>query len=142
MRRRSGAAATRGDQTEGGSVTREVQIRVLDYNDFPEVEVPQDQWTIADPNTGADFPLFSPDDGNPPANPSLVVRIWREMIGDSLSVQGPFHINVWGGKDPGRAVELARHRFGAAPPLRQFAKPEDAIAATRADRPGGVDYTQ
>lgn len=70
------------------------------------------------------------------ANPSLIVRIWREMIGDSLSVQGPFHLNVWGGKDPGRAVELARHRFGAAPPLRQVAKPEDAVAAART--PGGV----
>jgi len=70
------------------------------------------------------------------ASPGLVVRIWREMIGDSLSVQGPFHLNVWGGKDAGRAVELARHRFGAAPPLRQFPKAEDAIAAARA--PGGV----
>jgi chorismate mutase len=70
------------------------------------------------------------------ANPSLIVRIWREMIGDSLSVQGPFHLSVWGGKDPGRAVELARHRFGAAPPLRQTAKPEEAIAEAR--RPGGV----
>lgn len=70
------------------------------------------------------------------ANPSLIVRIWRELIGDSLSVQGPFHINVWGGKDPGRAVELARHRFGAAPPVRQVAKPEDAIAQART--PGGV----
>lgn len=70
------------------------------------------------------------------ASPGLIVRIWREMIGDSLSVQGPFHLNVWGGKDPGQAVELARHRFGAAPPLRQFAKAEDAIAAARA--PGGV----
>ncbi|WP_296595249.1 chorismate mutase [Phenylobacterium sp.] len=70
------------------------------------------------------------------ANPSLVVRVWREMIGDSLSVQGPFHLNVWGGKDPGRAVELARQRFGAAPPLRQHAKAEDAIAAART--PGGV----
>ena len=36
------------------------------------------------------------------ANPSLIVRIWRELIGDSLSVQGPFHLSVWGGKDPGR----------------------------------------
>lgn len=70
------------------------------------------------------------------ANPGLIVRIWREMIGDSLSVQGPFHLSVWGGRDPGRAVELARHRFGAAPPLRQAAKPEDAIAQARA--PGGV----
>ena len=37
------------------------------------------------------------------ASPSLIVRVWREMIGDSLSVQGPFHLTVWGGKDPGRA---------------------------------------
>lgn len=70
------------------------------------------------------------------ANPSLIVRIWRELIGDSLSVQGPFQIAVWGGKDPGRAVELARHRFGAAPPLRQVGKAEDAIAQAR--MPGGV----
>lgn len=70
------------------------------------------------------------------ASPSLIVRIWRELIGDSLSVQGPFHLTVWGGKDAGRAVELARHRFGAAPPLRQAAKPEDAIAQART--PGGV----
>lgn len=70
------------------------------------------------------------------ASPSLVVRVWREMIGDSLSVQGPFHLNVWGGRDPGRAVELARQRFGAAPPLRQVAKAEDALAQART--PGGV----
>lgn len=70
------------------------------------------------------------------ANSSLIVRIWRELIGDSLSVQGPFHISVWGGKDAGRAVEVARHRFGAAPPLRQTAKPEDALAQART--PGGV----
>jgi chorismate mutase len=70
------------------------------------------------------------------ASPSLVVRVWRELIGDSLSSQGPFHLAVWGGRDPGRAVELARHRFGAAPPLSQVAQPEDAIA--RAREPGGV----
>jgi chorismate mutase len=70
------------------------------------------------------------------ASPGLIMRIWREMIGDSLAVQGPFHLTVWGGKDPGRAVELARHRFGAAPPLRQAAKAEDAIAQART--PGGV----
>ncbi len=70
------------------------------------------------------------------ASPSLVTRVWREMIGDSLSVQGPFHLNVWGGRDPGRAVELARQRFGAAPPLRQLAKAEEALAQART--PGGV----
>jgi len=59
------------------------------------------------------------------ASPALIVRIWRELIGDSLSVQGPFHLTVWGGKEPGRAVELARHRFGAAPPLATVGKPEE-----------------
>ncbi|MCR5878773.1 chorismate mutase [Phenylobacterium sp. J367] len=70
------------------------------------------------------------------ASAALVVRVWREMIGESLKLQGPFHLAVWGGKDPGRAVELARLRFGAAPPLIQVAKPEEAIA--QAKTPGGV----
>lgn len=70
------------------------------------------------------------------ASPALIVRVWREMIGDSLATQGPFHLAVWGGRDPGRTVELARHRFGAAPPLRQVARAEDAIAEART--PGGV----
>ena len=70
------------------------------------------------------------------ARPSLVVRIWRELIGDSLSRQGPFHLTVWGGKDAARTTELARHRFGAAPPLRSVAMAEEALAAAKA--PGGV----
>jgi chorismate mutase len=70
------------------------------------------------------------------ATPSLIVRIWRELMGASLSAQGAFHLAVWGGRDPSRAVELARLRFGAAPPLRTLAKPEDALAAART--PGGV----
>jgi chorismate mutase len=65
------------------------------------------------------------------ATPALVVRIWRELIGESLSVQGPFHLAVWGGRDPARVTELARHRFGAAPPLVAVARPEDAIAVAR-----------
>ena len=70
------------------------------------------------------------------ARPALVVRIWRELMADSLSLQGPFHVAVWGGREPGRAMELARMRFGAAPSVRQVAKPEDALAAART--PGGV----
>jgi chorismate mutase len=65
------------------------------------------------------------------ASPALIVRIWRELIGASLAVQGPFQLNVWGGKDLARSVELARLRFGAAPPLRNLAQPEDALAAAR-----------
>lgn len=62
---------------------------------------------------------------------ALVVRIWRELIGDSLSVQGPFHLHVWGGKDPATTTEAARNRFGAAPSLVHVAKPEEALAAAR-----------
>ena len=70
------------------------------------------------------------------ARPSLVVRIWRELIGDSLSRQGPFHLSVWGGRDPARIVEAARSRFGAAALLKMTPKAEDAIAAARSQ--GGV----
>jgi chorismate mutase len=77
---------------------------------------------LAQPRSGAPTPL--------------IVRVWREMIGASLAIQGPFHLAVWGGKDPGRTVELARARFGGAPTLRQAVKPEDALAAARTQ--GGV----
>jgi chorismate mutase len=70
------------------------------------------------------------------ASAALTVRLWRELISDSLAQQGPFHLAVWGGPDPGRAVELARLRFGAAPPMRQLAQPQDAIAAAKT--PWGV----
>lgn len=70
------------------------------------------------------------------ATASLVVRVWRELMAESLALQGPFSLSVWGGKDPGRTSELARLRFGAAPPLRQVEKPEAAIAEAR--QAGGV----
>lgn len=70
------------------------------------------------------------------ATPSLITRVWRELIGDSLSRQGPFHIAVFGGKTPARAVENARMRFGTAPALVSVAKPEEAIAAAKTQ--GGV----
>ena len=66
------------------------------------------------------------------ARPGLIVRIWRELIGDSLATQGPFHLAVWGGKDMARTVEVARLRFGVAPSLRQVARPEEALANARA----------
>jgi chorismate mutase len=70
------------------------------------------------------------------ARPALVVRIWRELMADSLSLQGPFHLAVWGGRDPARTLELARFRFGVAPSVRQVGRPEEALAAART--PGGV----
>jgi chorismate mutase len=77
--------------------------------------------------------LSKPREG---ADAALVVRVWREMIGASLKLQGPFDLTVWGGREQARAVELARLRFGAAPSLRQAAKAEDVLTAARS--PGGV----
>ncbi len=70
------------------------------------------------------------------AGAALVVRLWRELMSDSLASQGDYHLTIWGGAEPARTVELARLRFGAAPPLRRAASAEDALA--QAKRPGGV----
>ncbi|MDO8899720.1 MAG: chorismate mutase [Phenylobacterium sp.] len=70
------------------------------------------------------------------ASDALIIRVWRELMGQSLALQGPFNLTVWGGAAATRAVELARLRFGAAPPLRLAAKPEDTLAAARLK--GGV----
>lgn len=65
------------------------------------------------------------------ASALLIVRIWREMIGQSLAIQGPFHVAVWGGKAPVRVHEAAKLRFGSSPSMRTTAKPEEALAAAR-----------
>jgi chorismate mutase len=77
--------------------------------------------------------LASPRTG---ASASLTVRLWRELISDSLFQQGEFHIAAWAPGDGGRTVELARARFGAAPPLTRVARPEEALAAAK--QLGGV----
>jgi len=65
------------------------------------------------------------------ATPTLIVRVLRELMGHSLAAQGPFELSVWGGRDPARAVDLTRMRFGGGPGLRVVEKPEDAIAGAR-----------
>ncbi len=65
------------------------------------------------------------------ASTPLVVRIWRELMAESLSLQGPFHLAVWSGADLARTVELARLRFGAAPSLTHSATAEAALASAR-----------
>jgi chorismate mutase len=68
---------------------------------------------------------------HPSASSALVVRIWRELMADSLAKQGPFRLVAWGGRDPARTAELARLRFGAAPPLTMLTKPEEALASAK-----------
>lgn len=70
------------------------------------------------------------------ASDTLVLRIWRELMSDSLARQGPYHLAVWGGRDVARTVELTRLRFGTAPPMQVLASPQEALAAART--PWGV----
>lgn len=70
------------------------------------------------------------------ASAAVVVRIWRELIGESLRLQQPFRLSVWGGRNPGRVVEMARQRFGVAPALALEDQAEAALAAAR--RPGEI----
>ncbi len=70
------------------------------------------------------------------ASDALVIRIWRELMSDSLTRQGPYHLTVWGGPNPACAVELTRLRFGVAPPMTVVATDKEALAA--AETPWGV----
>ena len=71
------------------------------------------------------------------ASAGLVVRIWREIIGDNLYHQTPVHIAAWGGRhSAARVTELARQRFGAAPALVMMDEPDQAISTAK--HTGGV----
>ena len=72
------------------------------------------------------------------ASDALTVRLWRELMSDSLARQGSYHLSVWGAADPARTVELARARFGAAPAMARASRPEDALAAAKTLGGGGV----
>lgn len=65
------------------------------------------------------------------ATRGLVVRVWRELMAESLYQQSPFHISAWGGREASRVQELARMRFGAAPALYRVDEPEQALAGAR-----------
>jgi chorismate mutase len=66
------------------------------------------------------------------ASKGLVSRVWREIIGESLYSQTPFHIAAWGGKIPARVTEVARQRFGQAPALIMVDDPDQAISTAKA----------
>jgi len=70
------------------------------------------------------------------ASPQLLVCLWRQIMADNLARQGPFHLSVWGGRESLRLTELARLRFGAAPPLKLAGEPAEALAAAKTK--GGI----
>ncbi|HEX2943503.1 MAG TPA: chorismate mutase [Rhodopila sp.] len=59
--------------------------------------------------------------------PVTLVRIWREMLAGTTSMQGGFSLAV-ADPDPGAALtQLAREHFGALTPLRQYGSPGQAM---------------
>jgi chorismate mutase len=68
---------------------------------------------------------------DPSVSTEMVIGLWRQIMADSLSRQGAFHISLWGGKNLVRTVEMAKVRFGSVVKLRPAASPDDAIAAAK-----------
>jgi chorismate mutase / prephenate dehydratase len=60
--------------------------------------------------------------------PVTLVRIWREMLAGTTSMQGTFSIAVGDAAPNGGLVQLAREHFGALTPVRQFGSAGQAMA--------------
>ncbi|MDB5438469.1 MAG: chorismate mutase-family protein [Caulobacteraceae bacterium] len=65
------------------------------------------------------------------ADDALVIRLWRELMGSSLALQGRFELMVYGGRDVAGMVEQTRRRFGGGPGLTRTDRAETALAAAR-----------
>ncbi|HEY0184380.1 MAG TPA: chorismate mutase [Rhodopila sp.] len=60
--------------------------------------------------------------------PVALVRIWRELLAGTTTMQGGFSLAVCDG-DPGAPLtQLAREHFGALTPLRTYSSPGQALA--------------
>lgn len=70
------------------------------------------------------------------ATTRLLVRVWCELMGENLAVQGGLGVTVWGGRAPGDIVDHARQRFGSAARIGLVDRPEDALGS--AEWPGMV----
>ncbi len=60
--------------------------------------------------------------------PASVVRIWRELLAGTTSMQGGFSLAVSDGEPGGAVTRRAREHFGALTPLRAYASAEQAMA--------------
>lgn len=76
------------------------------------------------------------------ASDAAVVAIWRELISESLRIQGEghngLHLNFWAGDASANLVKWSRERFGAAPGEAGLAEPVQVIAAARDPRHIGI----
>ena len=60
--------------------------------------------------------------------PAALVRIWRELLAATTSMQGGFSLAVGDGEPGGAVTQLARAHFGALTPLRAHGSAEQALA--------------
>jgi chorismate mutase/prephenate dehydratase len=62
-----------------------------------------------------------------PLPPAALVRLWRELLAATTSMQRPFVVAVCD-TDPGRElIQASREQFGALTPLRMYGTPADAL---------------
>lgn len=74
---------------------------------------------------------------------AAVIAIWRELISESLRLQGEdrgtgLHLNFWAGDRLAEIVPFGRGRFGAAPTQGFLAEPVQVIAAARQPQNIGI----
>lgn len=62
-----------------------------------------------------------------------VANVWREIMAESLALQGEIELVVWAPDGLAELIDAARYRFGFAAGLRTVATPHEALAAAGAD---------
>lgn len=62
---------------------------------------------------------------------SVLVRIWRELMGAMVRLQGPFSVAVTAEAGGADFLAIAREEYGAATPLTPCRSPQFAIGAVR-----------
>jgi chorismate mutase / prephenate dehydratase len=62
-----------------------------------------------------------------PLPPVSVVRIWRELLAGTTTMQGGFSLAVYDGDPGAELTQVAREHFGALTPLRPYRSPGQAL---------------
>jgi chorismate mutase/prephenate dehydratase len=65
---------------------------------------------------------------------SVIVRLWREIIGAGLRLQGPFSVAVYAPEGGGGYWDLARDHFGSLTPATAHDSPQQVLNAVTAGR--------
>jgi len=64
-----------------------------------------------------------------PLPPASLLRIWRELLAGTTSMQGDFSLAISNSNPPDELTQLAREHFGALTPLCAYGNVNEALAA-------------